>query len=450
MRKQNKAMNLKIRRLVKNNIKQVWKVAAGLLLLAAVFTACNETNELGLEVLPADDLISVHELVLQDDIWAFTEREEGLISSGGTSLIGSFNDPEFGSTDIEFAAQCRLLYYPDFGTNTVIDSVNLYLYYQGVYGDTVTAQNFSVYELAEALDVDKDYTQDVDLKAMAYDDLLGDLTMIPKIEVDSTDGDTAFQSIVIPIDHSLGEKLINLDSTILINNDSLLTRFKGLYVEAQEITESVGSILTLDTESTSRLVIFYNNDENKAESTPDTLFTSFVITENSARVNSIQHKYIGSPSQPSLEQKDNIYIQPTGGLKALIDITNLEGWRDSVNIGINKAELVFQTDTIASDIENFPAPPQLLVTFIDDDGNEKIPLDYYFNPNFFGGFLNTSYEYRFNLTQHFQAIIDGDVDNNGFYLSTGRRTPYANRVILEGKNKGAGMKFYISYSKFKQ
>lgn len=443
-------MNLKIRRLEKYNIKQALRFAAGVFLFAIVLSACNESNEFGLEVLPGGDLITVQELVIQDDISAYTEREEGLISSGGTSLIGSFNDPDFGSTDIEFAAQYRLQYYPDFGTNTVIDSVRLYLYYQGVYGDTLTAQQFSVYELAEALDVDQDYSQDIDLKSMAYDDLLGDISIVPQIEIDTTYGDTAYQSIVIPIDYSLGEKLINLDSTILSNNDSLLTQFKGLFVETKEITESVGSILSLSTGSSSRLVVYYNNDENVAETSPDTLYTSFVITENSARVNSIEHDYINSPSLPSNVQKDNIYIQPTGGLKALIEIENLESWRDSVNVGINKAELVFQTDTIASDIYNFAPPVQLLVTFIDDEGEEKIPLDYYFNPSFYGGYLNTSYEYRFNITQHMQAIIDGDVDNNGFYLSTGRTTPYANRVILEGTTRDSGIKLYITYSKFMQ
>lgn len=443
-------MNFKIRKLVENNLKKMLRFALVILLFTTVLSACDDSNELGLEVLPSGDLISVHEVLIQDDIWAYTEREDGLISSGGTSLIGSLNDPSFGSTDIEFAAQYRLQYYPDFGSNPEIDSVKLILFYKGVYGDTITPQNFKVYELAEDLDVDEDYTQDIDLKAMAYDDLLGELTMVPKVEIDSTRGDSIFQTMTVHLDNSLGEKLVALDSTILSNNDSLLTRFKGLFVETQPIRGELGSILTLNTSSSSHLKVYYNNDENKGEEEPDTLFVPFVISDNSARVNSIEHDYWGTPSQPSLEQKENIYIQPTGGLKALINIDNLERWRDSVNIGINKIELVFQTDTIASDIENFPPPEQLLLTFIDDEGNEKIPSDYFFSPTFFGGFLNEDYEYRFNITQHMQYLLDGHVDNNGFYLSTGRRTPYANRVILEGKNKGAGFKLYITYSKYAQ
>lgn len=444
-------MNLKIRTLIKNNTKQTLRLTASILLLAIVLFSCTDTNELGLEVLPTDDLISVKELIIQDDITAFTYSEDNLISSGGTSLIGSFNDPNFGDTDIDFAAQYRLVSYPNFGTNTVVDSVRLYLYYRSVYGDTLTEQNFKVYELSSSLDPATDYTQDIDLKSMSYEELLGEVSHIPKLEIDTLTGDTAYQSIVIPINNSLGDKLVNTDSTILINNDSLLTIFKGLFVETEKAESGDGSILTLSTASTSRLVVFYNNDENTEA---DTLYTSFIITDNSARVNSISHDYSGTPFEPNLNQQvvqdENIYVQPTGGLKTLVLIENLESWRDSLNIGINKAELVFQTDTIASDIENFAPPSQLLFTFIDDEGNEKIPLDYYFSPNFYGGYLYSNYQYRFNITQHLQAIIDGEVENNGFYLSTGRRTPSPNRVILESPTKGSGIKLYVTYSKFFQ
>lgn len=454
-------MNLKIRRLVKNNTMQVLRLIAGVLLLAMVTSSCNEQNDLGLEVLPGTDLITVKEVLIKDDISSFTHSEESLISSGGTSLLGSFNDPVFGDTDIEFAAQFRLTSYPGFGTNTVVDSVRLYLYYKSVYGDTLTAQHFSVYELEAPLDADQDYTQDIDLKAMSYDQLLGEISHIPKIEVDSASNDTAFQSIIIPIDNSLGEKLVNLDSTILVNNDSLLDAFKGLFVETREVTEGIGSILTLETASASRLVVYYNNEENDIEE-PDTLFTSFIITDNSARVNSIDHDYSGTPVEPNLDQQtvqdENIYVQPTGGLKALILIDGLETWKDSIIIrgtdtikyAINKAELIFQTDTVATDKENFAPPRQLLITFIDDEGNEKLPKDYYFNPNFYGGFLYPEYKYRFNITQHMQAIIDGEVDNNGFYLSTGRRTHYANRVILEGATKATGIQLIVTYTKFSE
>lgn len=446
-------MNLKIRRLVKNKIKETLRVLSGFLLLAIVVASCNEANDLGLEVLPGKDLINVFNTTIKDNISATTELEESLISSGGVSLLGSFNDPDFGSTNIDFAAQLRLTSFPSFGTNPVVDSVIFYMYYKGVYGDTITSQNYKVYELIESLDPDEDYRQDIDLQSMASDQLIGEINYIPKTRIDTTTQDTLYQLIKIPLDNSLGEKLVNMDSAMMASNDSFLTVFKGLYVDSEVITGDIGGLLTLGASSSSTfqgsaMVVYYNNDENIAEGADaDTLSFPYIITENSARVNSIIHDY-STATFVTANQDENIYIQPTGGLKVLFNIEGLESWRDSSNTGINRAELVFRIDTIASDIHTYAPPPQLLVTFIDDEGDEKLPTDYYFNPNYFGGFLDQNYEYRFNITQHIQRIMSGDVDNNGFYLSTGRRTLYANRVIMEGANSENSIELVVTYSKF--
>jgi len=459
-------MNFKIRKLVKNNIKQSLRVVAGVLLLAVVFSACSEKNELGFEVLPSEDLINVKSVVVKDNISAFTFSEDGLISSGGRSMLGSLNDPQFGSTHVNFAAQFRLSSYPQFGTNAVADSIKLYLYYRSVYGDTITAQNFKVYELESPLNADIDYTQDVDLKSLAYDKLLGEINYTPKIELDSASQDTLYQLIAIPLDISLGEKLVNADSTDLISNDVFLEYFKGLYLESAKITDQVGSLLTLEASSSSTfqgsaLVLYYNNDENIAEGEEaDTLSRAFIITPNSARVNSIEHDYTGTPFYDNIDQEviqdENIYIQPTGGLKSKILIDGLESWRDSVTIrgndtikyAINRAEIIFQVDTVTTDKDNFAPPPQLLFTFIDNDGEERLPTDYFFNPSFYSGYMYEGYTYRFNITQHLQRIINGDVGNNGFYLSTGRKTSSANRVVLESPIKGSGIQLKITYSTF--
>jgi hypothetical protein len=463
-------MNLKIRRLVKNNIKQTLHVFAGILFLGVIFAACNDSNDLGFEILPSEDLINVKSVVVKDDISAFTFSETGLISSGGTSMLGSFNDPDFGSTHVNFAAQFRLSSFPQYGTNAVADSIKLYLYYRSVYGDTLTAQNLKVYELESSLDPDKDYTQDIDLKSMSYDQLLGEINYKPIVELDSATQDTLYQLISIPIDIALGQKLISADSTDMISNDAFLEYFKGLYVEAKTISGQVGSLLTLDASSSSSfqgsaLVLYYNNDENIAkeldpEEEPDTLSRAFIITPNSARVNSIEHDYTGTVFIDNIDQEviqdQNIYVQPTGGLKSKILIDGLETWRDSVVIrgtdtikyAINRAEIIFQVDTVTTDKDMYAPPPQLLLTFIDDEGEERLPTDYFFNPGFYGGYMYEGYVYRFNITQHLQRIINGDVGNNGFYLSTGRRSYYANRVVLESPLKGSGIQLKITYSTF--
>nr|WP_262921353.1 DUF4270 domain-containing protein [Maribellus maritimus] len=425
-----------------------------------------------MEILPSTDLISVKNTILKDDIRAYTIREDSIRTDGASkSLFGSFNDPVFGNTTIDFATQFRLVGYPDFGEAPEADSIFLYLYYKKIFGDTVTTQKIRVYELEESLYADQEegtgdntsypYYQNVGLKGMASDQLLGELDFVPQITLDSTETDTFYQVIKVPLDISLGDKLVNADSADMVSNDDFLNYFKGLYIETERITDDQGAILSLEAASDnsfqgSALLVYYNNEEIRNITTDTLLSMPYIVTEFSARVNHIEHDYSGTPffgslSNPGMVEDSLIYIQTTGGLESKIDIDNLSLWRDSVNTAINRAELVFQVDTTVSDLENYPAPSQLLLTYIDSTGQEFLPKDYSFSPAFYGGVLDTlDYTYRFNVTQHLQQIIDGEVGNLGFNLTTATKNSEAKRVVLKGSTSETGIQLIITYSKFLQ
>lgn len=414
------------------------------------FTACNEPNDLGMELLPARDLIEVKNLVEKNSISSFTYREDSIpTDEASKSLLGSFYDPVFGITTINLATQFRLQGFPDFGTNPVVDSVRLILFFDRIYGDTITPQKFEVYELNSPLDVDANYYQDIDLESMASDQLLGEIQYAPVFEVDTTSKDTL--PMIIPLNNMLGEKLLNADSLNLINNDEFLEFFKGLYIKSgKQLTEG-GSIISLVGSS---LRLYYNNNENLEKEKPDSLFKSYSVTQFSARVNSIEHDYSGTPFEANLNVDSGddslIYVQATGGLKSKIYIDGLTSWKDSTNVGINKAELVFQVDTVASELDKYSPPTQLLFTVLDEEGTEFLPSDYSFSSTYYGGGLRSDYTYRFNITQHMQQIIDGVAENHGFFLTTARKNSEAKRVVLKGSNSQTGIKLVITYSKFLQ
>lgn len=430
-------------------------------LLIAVFTSCNEPSDLGMELLPSEDLISVRNLIEKSSISSFTHREDSIpTDEPPQSLLGVFDDPVFGRTTVNFATQFRLEFFPDYGENPTADSVNLYLYYRQIYGDTVTPQTFKVYELESGLDYDARYSQNVDLKSMASDELLGQVEYTPRVRLDSATADTFYQLITIPLDISLAEKLMNADSMQMINNDVFLEFFKGLYIESEKQSNDGGAVLSLTASSTSNfqgsaLAVFYNNEENRNADEPDTLLMPYVITPFSARVNSISHDYTGTPFYEELNSENNpdslIYVQATGGLKARVFIEDLSLWKDSVNTAINKAELVFQIDTIASEVDKYPPPRQLLFTVVGETGEEFLPADYGFSPAFYGGVLNREdYTYRFNITQHMQQIIEGDAENYGFFLTTARKSSEAHRVVIKGSESKTGIKLIVTYTKFLQ
>ena len=432
----------------------------GIFALIFALSGCEEQSDFGVEILPKEDLITIKNIVIKNDISSFIFREDSIRTDEAiNSLLGSFFDPVFGITDIDFATQFRLQSFPGYGTEPQVDSIKLFLYYRLIYGDTVTAQKFRVYELESSLDIDAEYNQHVDLKSMAFDQILGEIDYIPIVKQDSFTKDTFYQLITIPLDISLAEKLINADSLDMINNDVFLEFFKGLYIESEQLTAEGGTILSLEASSSntfqgSALVLYYNNKEIRdlAVSGDTSIVMPFVISKFSARVNSIEHDYsvtdFGDNINTHTTDDTLIYIQATGGLKSKILIDNLESWKDSVNIAINKAELIFQIDTVVSDIHNFAPPTQLLFTVIDSTGAEYLPIDYVFNPTFYGGYLLNDYTYRFNITQHLQEIIRGSIGNFGFFLTPAYKNNEANRVVIKGSESEPGIKLIITYSKY--
>ncbi len=142
--------------------------------------------------------------------------------------------------------------------------------------------------------------------------------------------------------------------------------FTGVFIETEKV-DSGGAIISLETTNTA-LVVYYNNDENRADTLPDTLNMAYYMTEFSARVNNFVHDYSSTPFYDNLNSDSNedslIFIQAMGGLESKIKIDNLSSWKDSVVIIngdsikyiINKAELIFNVDTTITDIKKFPLP----------------------------------------------------------------------------------------------
>ena len=442
---------------MKSNFKNQFLAFIAVMLIA--LTGCEEQSSIGVEVLPAGDLITIRNTI--QETRSYTHSEDSIRTDEPRySLLGSFTDSLFGNTTINVATQFRLFEFPDFRYNAKADSIKLYLYYRLIYGDTITKQKFRVYELASALDPDITYTQDVDLKSMAYDDLIGEYEYTPRIRLDSASQDTFYQLINIPLDISLAEKLINADSLDMVNNDVFLEYFKGLYVETEKVNNQGGTILSLEllrrgNFDGSALALFYHNDSLKSSTGGDSaLYTPYIISNFSARVNHIDHDYTQAPFYEKLNtetiQDSLIYVQATGGLKSRILIDELSTWRDSVNTAINKAELIFQIDTIASEVHKFPPPLQMLFTIVDSTGVERLPIDYVFNPTFYGGGLRSDYTYHFTITQHLQEIIDGNAKNYGFYLTPAQKNNQANRVVIKGSTSTTGIRLIVTYSKYSQ
>ncbi|SFE44417.1 DUF4270 domain-containing protein [Sunxiuqinia elliptica] len=447
------------------------KLAIVFTLLAIGLWNCQEDpNGTGMELLPGSDIKTVGQDVEKESISAYTEKDMLLrTDEPNYNLFGTFNDPLFGKTTSHFATHFRLGGYPDFKDITQVDSLVLYFLYKELYGDTLTMQTLKVYELEESIFLDTTdvtgtgdypYYQDVDLKALANPNPIGELDFYPTFRMDSTETDTLIQELAIRLDDALAQKLANADSLDMINNDVFTEFFKGLYIESQDV-DNGGALLSLNTLSAgSNLRLYYTYMTDKDTANRDSVI--YRVNKNSARINSFTHDYTNTPFADQLNEHPSepdslIYLQTTGGLRTKIDIPTLDNWEDSANIIINKAELIFQVDTVASDFRNYKIPLSVVLSAIDgskeegDEGYLYLPHDFTVSPALYGGFYNSEEAtYNFNITHHLQKIIDEDeITNDGFYLSTLYQTERARRVVLKGSSSHVGIRLEVTYTKLK-
>ena len=148
----------------KGDYKQrIWRKV---FLLSAVFfigifiIACKKKNsDIGKDILNPDNLLNSSQ-VDTFELQTFSILEDSVISDNPAfGVLGSLNDPKFGTVNTNFYTQFRLSGVdPNFGdlSTLTIDSMMLGLEYAGYTGD-LTPQNIEVYELSENLYVDSTY-----------------------------------------------------------------------------------------------------------------------------------------------------------------------------------------------------------------------------------------------------------------------------------------------------
>jgi len=126
---------------------------------------------------------------------------------------------------------------PDFGTNAVIDSVNLFLRITGAYGDTTQAMTLEVHELAENLSKDSIFFSNFKPALGQQLGILENYYPTPNT-ASSYEGSTEFPLVKIPLDNNYFQSQFadvgDGEFEPLSTFPNFLEYFKGLYVTASE------------------------------------------------------------------------------------------------------------------------------------------------------------------------------------------------------------------------
>lgn len=418
--------------------------------MIVIYSSCNENQNLGLDILPEDDLLNA---TISDtfEIEAYTVKSEHLSTSSGTTLLlGSFIDPIFGGVKSSFAAQFLQTTYPYFPEDIILNDFKLYLPLKTddkYLGDISVPQEFFVYRLTETLSIDSVYYSNENPSDYHQGELIGQAT------ITSTDTVTV---LAITLSDELAMDFIDNEQTYFYTglDQAFYDVFKGIYVTTNdEINDA--AIYKIDfTSSEFRMQLDYHRT-----SSPDTIeYTLPVKTvsyygENySARFSVFEHDHTNAVFyeqliNPFTIQDDLAYIQAMGGTKVRLNFINLSKLNEDKNVVINKAELVVKTDENQTNQTNYLS----IVGYTEDD--KIVFFEDFYNTStgdYYGATFNEDdKEYRFNLTRVVQGIVDNEEQDFDFYLVDKAASYDYNSTVITTASHENKMKLVITYSKYK-
>jgi len=431
----------------RQSLKQLGLFVVGLMLALA---GCQRPEEtLGENIQPENDrLYSAVTDSFQLDIQ--TERVDSLRTDlFANILVGNYVDEDFGTVKcrgvMQFAPDASAAALPE---NLEVFSVELKLAYQpAAYGNN-TPMYFQVQQLTKPIYLDSAYYNH-DLPQRSLENLIisGQETHSTRSEYASVLSTGAIEYLTLNLQPAFGQFLLENDSN-LTDFDTFSDYFNGLAISSTTINGRVVSFATIN----SVMTVYYRyQGDNRVNIGSYT----FKYTSSCEAYSSIEHQYYGSALQSlttnnPIVNSETAYLQGGGGTRVRIDLNDVLWMRNLPNVIINKAELVvpFDADT------KFDRLDSANVVFEKSAGIYALTSDYGSNAG--GNFRQAPGYYRFNITNHVQSLLVGEIENTellmvasprvaGLYNSLGVR-----RSLLRGASysddQSLNTRLVITYS----
>ncbi len=421
------------------------------------FTSCEDDfSEVGSNIVGNNNFDAL--LFDEVEIDAYNRKIERIQTSALTGHnLGVFNDPVYGKTNANILTQVRLESTdPDFGDNTVLDSVILtFPYYSSITeqssnGSTYVLDsifgsgpiNFSIHEsnyFLRSTDPNNNYEPQV-YYSDQQEQFEQNIESTPILEVDNftpsaneiityepnDDGglDTIRTNpklrLALPVDF-FQDKIIDKEGTsVLLSQDNFRNYFRGLYFKVDpSIQEGIGMLLNLNPssepdqiENRANITLYYRSTIQDIDGEEIENNNEFRLTFGPNIVNVYESEYEEIPSQ------DNLYLKGGQGSLAIIDIfkdtQQLDSIRDS-NWLVNEANLSFYVNE--SEVPEGDHEPERI--FIYDVNNGSILADY---ANDISATDNGS-------TSRFNHLGPLSTDENGNRFYKLRITDYIHNII---------------------
>lgn len=450
---------------------------------AILFSGCNEATMLGQDLRPG---IGFSPAVETDTFSIVTHtvlsENDSVPANLNTKMIAGAitDDPAFGKTIAITYLQLGLIKNGfSFEEQPVLDSVVLSLAYSGYYGDSLNAQNYTVYKIDDPKFTDTTRYYYIDQQFnLDKNDPLGTASSSPYGLKDSVPvyGEKEAPQLRIKLNNAFGQALLQQKEDGAFANDSAFHSWlNGLAIVPDTVSSDKRSLLLFQLNSAyTGITVYYHTN------TDDSLRAFFPFNpETGAWTNYIRRNYSGSVAEQHLKDPGNVtndsllFLQSRPGLYANIEIPYLQSFPNAL---INKAELII-TQNPDPAAGTYLAPPELFLWKYEKPSKDSIGYltdagvvisslygIQYTNLSYFGGFKTIITneqgqkvaQYRFNITRYMQHLISplpsyDNTTNYGFRL--GILTPLSSdpdmgRVVLGGGNNSTTkMKLHVVYTK---
>lgn len=435
-----------------------------LFLASLIFAAC-EANEIGTEIQPTEDKMSVK--TDSFSVSATTAFITDRYSESDKLLLGNYSDPIYGTARLDFLAEFRYL-NADYPSTAKATSVQVVLYYKSFFGDSTAVQEATVYQLSKPLDFDINYTTNISLEE--YCDKSVVLGKKVYVAYDPTVPDSILleneycNMVKIDLPLSIGEKLIS-DRSITQSQEKFLNHIKGVYIT----NEFTGQVV-LDVDSVNLEVSY---DYAPMETKPDSLVNGVRIyplnkeTTGVLRISNVETPDLGNIPDSLLYMSSYIGMVP----KIELPINRIKerlGYNEGDIISINNMSIILEEALCAdSSLTELDLPPFVIMV-------READMEKFFTQSLYpaegittvlGVYEREIRAYRFNnLADYLHGILKNEEleeDVNPFYILpvTGATDIQGTDAVIRhqfrpsgvrlrsGSNENSNLRLSVTYTK---
>lgn len=444
------------------------KIFALVILLSMAIFGCKEDSKISDDIQPEKDKLQVYKVdTINYDVLTFSP--DSILSSGLTNfMFGGYRDDIFGMTKGHFVTQLRfdqITYLDTVPTreSILVDSIFFVIPYTDYVGDSLIANEVTVYELQEPIDNYTRYYSNYDLESV-YDknEPLGNLYYRVKTEENIVDyyqsNGSPIYGLKVPLTMELAERLI--DNVDLYKDDlsAFQDFFKGMVAVSTFGSKSMVMVNPLlydsyfGVEYKCRMLLHYHDErEDYLDSLIidydsiwqdtiiggeldsilidiDTLYgepfienikreQAFYVNNECGRFSVLEHNFDGAEIEPGIVNDPDYpyaFLRGAGALRMRIKMPDFKehpsfqplSGQDTARIAVNSAKLTMTIDLDAINVNKI-TPPGAIVAFVDNGEEISVIPDLNYGTEYFDGNLNlNTFTYEINIGEYVQNSID--------------------------------------------